>query len=272
MVRRFFSLRRAVLALVTVLALGAGLALTPSPASAAVDFGAGIRAIDAKYASSNFAAILGAPTSGTFQTPERPGLYRHYERGSIYWAPWIGARAVYGSIHTTWGGSYGWENGMLGFPTSDEKAGCENITNPVAGTRQSIFEGGLICWVPGETGQWPLNGIHPFLRNNFRIHTMTAHLFDVPGAGWQFLPIVEVRSGINLYIRIDTLTCTNLSTGRTATNRGPFFAQSPMRLTSSLTLLPGNEVRCSVAGQTTGDPSIYRNDTYSPDNTLTLTF
>src|SRR3954451_20526280 len=92
MVRRFFSVRRAALALVAVLAVGTGLALTPAPASAAIDFGAGVRAIDAKYASSNFAAILGAPTSDTFQTPQRQGLYRHYERGSIYWAPWIGAR------------------------------------------------------------------------------------------------------------------------------------------------------------------------------------
>ena len=62
--------------------------------------------------------VLGAATSGL--VPLRDGAFiQFYRGGQIYWTSQYGAHASRGGIHGTYG-AYKWENGPLGFPTSDE--------------------------------------------------------------------------------------------------------------------------------------------------------
>jgi peptidoglycan/xylan/chitin deacetylase (PgdA/CDA1 family) len=82
-------------------------------------------------------------TLGYPATDEGDGLagarYNHFQAGSIYWSPSIGAHEVHGAIRDTWA-ALGWEHGALGLPTSDEFA--------ITGGRQSDFQGGYITWTP----------------------------------------------------------------------------------------------------------------------------
>ncbi|MFJ8744140.1 FG-GAP-like repeat-containing protein [Embleya sp. NPDC127516] len=87
---------------------------------------------------------LGFPATDIANTPAKPGTYTHFrtpgagaDNGSIYTSPNNGAHAVYGNIRTRWS-ALGWENGWLGFPTSDEY--------DVAGGRRSDFQGGYVRW------------------------------------------------------------------------------------------------------------------------------
>ncbi|MFD9335028.1 hypothetical protein ACFWBF_11580 [Streptomyces sp. NPDC060028] len=70
---------------------------------------------------------------GRFIHFRTPGAYPH----SIYWSPDTGAHVVLGAIRGHWS-EQGWENGTLGFPTSDEYV----VTN---GAR-SDFQGGYVRW------------------------------------------------------------------------------------------------------------------------------
>jgi len=81
--------------------------------------------------------FLGFPTTDELGTPNGRGRFNHFEHGSIYWTPAIGAHEVHGAIRDKWQ-SLGWERSRLGFPTSDEK--------PTADGRVSEFEGGAIFW------------------------------------------------------------------------------------------------------------------------------
>jgi len=83
--------------------------------------------------------FLGAPLTGELATPVKFGPFNHFQSGSIYWSPATGAREVRGAIRDTWS-RQGWEDGALGFPTSDEYA--------VPGGRRSDFQGGSITWTP----------------------------------------------------------------------------------------------------------------------------
>ncbi|WP_439678146.1 FG-GAP-like repeat-containing protein [Embleya sp. MST-111070] len=92
---------------------------------------------------------LGFPATDEANTPTRPGTYTHFrtpgasvDNGSVYTSPTGGAQAVYGNIRTRWA-ELGWEQGYLGFPTSDEY--------DVAGGRRSDFQGGYVRW-NGITG------------------------------------------------------------------------------------------------------------------------
>jgi uncharacterized protein with LGFP repeats len=51
--------------------------------------------------------------------PRNDGYWQHFERGWVYWSPRTGAHMVTGAIFAKWA-SLGWEQGFLGFPTSDE--------------------------------------------------------------------------------------------------------------------------------------------------------
>lgn len=64
-------------------------------------------------------SVVGAPLTNETRTPSLEGAYNHFERGSIYWSPRTGAHEVHGSIRQAWAAS-GWENGVLGYPTTDE--------------------------------------------------------------------------------------------------------------------------------------------------------
>ena len=80
--------------------------------------------------------VLGYPT--TDEQPLRAnGAFNHFRGGSVYFSPASGAHDVRGAIRDTWA-AQGWENGRLGYPTSDEYAH--------AGGRRSDFQGGFITW------------------------------------------------------------------------------------------------------------------------------
>lgn len=59
------------------------------------------------------------PTTRETPTPQKPGAFNHFEGGSIYWSGATDAHNIWGLIRDKWE-SLGWENGQLGFPTSDE--------------------------------------------------------------------------------------------------------------------------------------------------------
>ena len=95
-------------------------------------------------------------------TPNGKGKYRTYvneaywwwqpERySSIHWSPKTGAHVTQGGIRKQWE-QLGFENGFLGFPTSDEIPFTKDgvITESFAGEevigKVSYFEGGAIYW------------------------------------------------------------------------------------------------------------------------------
>jgi hypothetical protein len=83
---------------------------------------------------------LGYPTTDETGTPDGIGRFNHFNGGSggsIYWTPTTGAQAILGAIRQRWAGQ-GWENGPLGYPTSDEF--------DIPGGRRSNFVHGAIEW------------------------------------------------------------------------------------------------------------------------------
>ena len=76
-------------------------------------------------------SFLGFPRTNETPTPRRYGRFNHFQGGSVYWSPATGAHEVHGAIRDLWA-RMGWENSILGFPTSDEYA--------IAGGRRSRFE------------------------------------------------------------------------------------------------------------------------------------
>jgi hypothetical protein len=83
--------------------------------------------------------FLGHPTTDELPTPDRVGRYNHFQGGSIYWTPAIGACEVHGLIREKWA-ALGWEQGALGYPTSDE------TDEPDGSGRYSTFEHGSLHW------------------------------------------------------------------------------------------------------------------------------
>jgi hypothetical protein len=95
-------------------------------------------------------SFLGIPTSHEFPAGGGRGLGMHFQGGSIYWSKETGAHEVRGAIREKWG-SLGWENGFLGFPTSDEfSAGGGR-------GRGNHFQGGSIYW-SAPTGAHEVHG------------------------------------------------------------------------------------------------------------------
>lgn len=71
---------------------------------------------------------FGYPTADERCGYVRGGCFQDFQRASIYWSAQTGAHFTRGSIRARWG-SLGWENGRLGYPSSDEycdliDAGC----------------------------------------------------------------------------------------------------------------------------------------------------
>jgi len=100
--------------------------------------------IYAKWGSTGYdSGFLGFPQSDETGTPDLFGRYNHFEGGSIYWTPITAEHIVQGAIRNEWA-SQGWEQSMLGYPTSDEL-----VTEGTNGTgRHSNFQGGVIYWTP----------------------------------------------------------------------------------------------------------------------------
>ncbi|NOG72856.1 hypothetical protein HJG45_21045 [Roseicella sp. DB1501] len=87
-------------------------------------------------------AWFGAPTTDLQGDAE--GYFQHFQQGSIYWTPSLGAHEVHGDIRAKYF-SLGAEKSYLKYPMTDE------LTTQVAGVevRYSNFEGGSINWKPG---------------------------------------------------------------------------------------------------------------------------
>lgn len=89
--------------------------------------------------------LLGFPTTDETPTPDGMGRFNHFQHGSIYWKPSIGAHEVHGLIRQYWA-DHGWEkNPELGYPISDELPTAGGSQN-----RYSDFENGILFWKAGS--------------------------------------------------------------------------------------------------------------------------
>ncbi|NEK87284.1 S8 family serine peptidase [Blastococcus saxobsidens] len=66
--------------------------------------------------------VLGYPTTGTSCGLRDGGCFQHFQRGSVYWSPGTGSWLVDVATRGVWA-STGWENGVLGFPVTDQRCG-----------------------------------------------------------------------------------------------------------------------------------------------------
>ena len=141
---------RRLLITLSVVALGAALALVTPPAIAAPSAEA-VDAIGARYAEAGGAASpLGAPSGGAVDVPG--GALQDYAGGAIYYSPDSGAKIMYGEIlkkYRALGGP-----GELGFPTNDESNTADGV-----GKFSDFSEpgGAAIYWNP-DAGAWLLTG------------------------------------------------------------------------------------------------------------------
>lgn len=131
--------------------LGTAQVRTTQPAQMQVIYPAAATssAIDAKYASLGGASgFLGKATSAELTSPSGQGHYRAYSNGYIFWSPATGAHEVHGAILSEWA-KLGWDNSVLGFPTTDESA--------MTGGRYNAFQHGDILW-SAATGAHEVHG------------------------------------------------------------------------------------------------------------------
>lgn len=84
---------------------------------------------------------LGQPTGVRICGLKEGGCFQHFGNGSVYFTPAIGARPIFGRIRADWSAK-GWENGRLGYPTSDEMCGL------TGGGCWQLFQGGREYWSP----------------------------------------------------------------------------------------------------------------------------
>lgn len=135
------SLVPAVAVTVALAAVGGGTAVAAPAAhdNAPVVKGAILARYDALGGAQSY---LGAPLTSETPTPVRTGAYNVFQAGSIYWSPTTGAWDLHGLILANWA-ALGFENSVLGFPTSGE--------NALAGdARFQSFERGLSYYSPAS--------------------------------------------------------------------------------------------------------------------------
>ncbi len=94
---------------------------------------------------------LGYPTGNEVCGLTGGGCYQNYQGGQIHWSPTTGAQPTYGTIASAWANS-GWENGTLGYPTSNEICGL------TGGGCYQNYQKGQIHWSPG-TGAYATRGV-----------------------------------------------------------------------------------------------------------------
>lgn len=120
-----------------------GGAILWSPATGAHLSVAGIRTVWAATGFEN--GLLGYPVTDEVSGLRNGGVYQNYEKGAIIWSPATGGFVSFGGTRSIWA-STGFENGRLGYPTSNEYA-----TGPGGAVAQN-YQGGVIHWTP--TGWW----------------------------------------------------------------------------------------------------------------------
>ncbi|WP_324189257.1 LGFP repeat-containing protein [Nocardia otitidiscaviarum] len=82
---------------------------------------------------------LGFPITDESAAGKDNGRYNLFPGGAVYWSARTGAHVVWGAIRDQWVGR-GAENGVYGFPTSDEY--------DYEGGKAQDFQGGRITWHP----------------------------------------------------------------------------------------------------------------------------
>jgi uncharacterized protein with LGFP repeats len=101
-------------------------------------------AIQATWAALGFEnGKLGYPVSNEICGLTGGGCYQSFQGGTIHYAPGTGAYATAGPIRAAWG-ALGYENGKLGYPTSNETCGL------TGGGCYQRFQGGTIHWSPSS--------------------------------------------------------------------------------------------------------------------------
>lgn len=95
---------------------------------------------------------LGYPTTGEICGLRNAGCYQSFQGGAIVWSPATGARISVGGIRTAWAAS-GFENGALGYPTTNEVCGLRG-----GGCYQN-YQGGAIIWSPATGARISIGGI-----------------------------------------------------------------------------------------------------------------
>lgn len=85
--------------------------------------------------------VLGYPQTDETSTADTWGRFNHFQNGSIFWRPCIGAYEVHGLIRNRWA-ELQWERGPMGYPMSDELTTSDGIG------RYSLFQGGAIYYNP----------------------------------------------------------------------------------------------------------------------------
>lgn len=89
---------------------------------------------------------LGYPASD--ELPASGGAWTVFQGGRVYWSPGTGGHWIRGAILQAWG-TQGYENGSLGYPTSDEL--------PATGGAWTAFQKGRVYWSP-STGAHSVTG------------------------------------------------------------------------------------------------------------------
>ena len=95
-------------------------------------------AIRGQWAATGWENGLGYPVTDEFCGLRGGGCGQHFPGGSLYWSPTTGAHVVHGAIRNRWA-AMGWENGRLGYPTTEEYG--------VRGGIAMRFQHGTITWV-----------------------------------------------------------------------------------------------------------------------------
>jgi len=93
---------------------------------------------------------LGLPTTGVIDTADGVGGVTRFQRGSIAGHDGTGTREVHGAINDKWL-ALGAEQGLLGFPLTDEQGAADGTG------RFNDFQRGAIYWHP-ETGASEVHG------------------------------------------------------------------------------------------------------------------
>lgn len=95
---------------------------------------------------------LGYPTSNEVCGLRNGGCQQLFQGGAILWSPTTGSRLSIGGIRAAWAAT-GYQNGRLGYPTSDEFCGLRS------GGCQQLFQGGAIIWSPATGSQLSVGAI-----------------------------------------------------------------------------------------------------------------
>ncbi|MCH6468508.1 LGFP repeat-containing protein [Sinomonas terrae] len=105
-------------------------------------------AIRSEWAATGFEnGLLAYPTTDEIGGLRNGGVYQNYQEGAIIWSPASGAHESYGPIRSEWQAT-GFENGVLGYPTSEVLDGMEYEVS------YQNYQGGTIVSSP------ELNGAH----------------------------------------------------------------------------------------------------------------